>query len=54
MGYTIERVQATTKDNKHQLIDLLCVDFISLYTLDRISIMGNQLFPIFLNSFHYI
>ncbi len=27
-GYTIERAEVTIKDNKYQLIDLLCVDFI--------------------------
>ena len=28
IGYTIEKVEVTAKDNKYQLIDLLCVDFI--------------------------
>ena len=28
IGYTIERVEVIVKDNKYQLIDLLCVGFI--------------------------
>ncbi len=28
IGYTIESVEVTTKDNKYQLIDLLCIDSI--------------------------
>ncbi len=28
IGYTIERAELIAKDNKYQLIDLLCVDFI--------------------------
>jgi len=55
IGYTIERAQVIAKDNKYQLIDLLCVDFIVfICSLDRISIIEIKIFPIFLNSFHYI
>ncbi len=54
IGYTIERAEMIAKDNKYQLIDLLCVDFIYLYILDRISIIEIKMFPIFLNSFHCI
>ncbi len=28
IGYTIERAEVTNKDNKYQLLALLCVDFI--------------------------
>jgi len=35
IGYTIERAEVIAKDNKYQLIDLLCVDFILLFVCLR-------------------
>jgi hypothetical protein len=35
IGYTIESAELTLKDNKYQLIDLLCVDFILLFVCLR-------------------
>jgi len=57
IGYAIERAEVTAKDNKYQLIDssILCWSYFNYcYTLDRISITAIKIFPIFLNSFHYI
>ncbi len=55
IGYTIERAEVIAKDNKYQLIDsfTLCW-FYCIYTSHRISIIEIKIFPIFLNSFHYI
>ena len=54
IGYRIERSEIIAKDNKYQLIDSFTLCWFYLYTLDRISIIEVRIFPIFLNSFHYI